>query len=66
MAGIKGKSFTVQELADAGVKRISLATSLFRAAMTGLLAAASEVRDHGTFNYLDATLPTPDWNRFMT
>jgi 2-methylisocitrate lyase-like PEP mutase family enzyme len=66
MAGIKGKSFTVQELADAGVKRISLATSLFRAAMTGLLAAASEVRDHGTFNYLDTTLPTPDWNRFMT
>ena len=66
MAGIKGKSFTVAELAGVGVKRISLATSLFRAAMTGLLAAASEVRDHGTFNYLDGTLPTPDWNRFMT
>ena len=28
MAGIKGKSFTVAELAAAGVKRISLATSL--------------------------------------
>lgn len=66
MAGIKGRSFTVTELAGAGVKRISLATSLFRAAMTGLLAAATEVRDHGTFNYLDTTLPTPDWNRFMT
>jgi 2-methylisocitrate lyase-like PEP mutase family enzyme len=66
MAGIKGKSFSVAELAAAGVKRISLATSLFRAAMTGLLAAASEVRDHGTFGYLDGTLPTPDWNRFMT
>jgi 2-methylisocitrate lyase-like PEP mutase family enzyme len=66
MAGIKGKSFTVAELAAAGVKRISLATSLYRAAMTGLLAAATEVRDHGTFNYLDTTMPTPDWNRFMT
>ena len=66
MAGIKGKSFTVAELAAAGVKRISLATSLYRAAMTGLLTAASEVRDHGTFNYLDAAMPTPDWNRFMT
>jgi hypothetical protein len=31
-----------------------------------LLTAASEVHDHGTFNYLDATIPTPDWNRFMT
>jgi 2-methylisocitrate lyase-like PEP mutase family enzyme len=66
MAGIKGKSFTVADLAAAGVKRISLATSLYRAAMTGLLAAAAEVRDHGTFHYLDGTMPTPDWNRFMT
>jgi 2-methylisocitrate lyase-like PEP mutase family enzyme len=66
MAGIKGKSFTVAELADAGVKRISLATSLFRAAMTGLLNAATEVRDHGTFGYLDGTVPTPDWNRLMS
>src|SRR5437899_3618692 len=39
MAGIKGKSFTVAELAAAGVKRISLATSLYRAAMTALLDA---------------------------
>src|SRR5215467_6175925 len=31
MAGIRGKSFTVQELTEAGVKRISFATSLFRA-----------------------------------
>ena len=33
MGGIKGKSFTVAELAAAGVKRISLATSLYRAAI---------------------------------
>jgi 2-methylisocitrate lyase-like PEP mutase family enzyme len=65
MAGIRGKSFTVQELTDAGVKRISLATSLFRAAMTGVMAAATEVKDRGTFTYLDRTMPTPDWNRFM-
>jgi 2-methylisocitrate lyase-like PEP mutase family enzyme len=66
MAGIKGRSFTVAELGAAGVKRVSLATSLYRAAMTGLLSAATEVRDHGTFSYLDTTLPTPDWNKFMT
>src|SRR5262249_49479900 len=40
MAGIRGKSFTVAELAAAGVRRISLATSLYRTAMTGLLEAA--------------------------
>jgi 2-methylisocitrate lyase-like PEP mutase family enzyme len=65
MAGIKGKSFTVAELAAAGVKRISVAGSLYRAAMTGLLDAARELKDTGTFRYLDHTLPTPDLNAFM-
>lgn len=65
MVGIKGKSFTVAELADAGVKRISLATSLYRAAMSGLLTAAREVQEQGTFGYLDHILTTPEWNRFM-
>jgi 2-methylisocitrate lyase-like PEP mutase family enzyme len=65
MAGIKGKSFTVAALAQAGVKRISLATSLYRAAMTGLVNAAKEVHDHGTFAYLDDTLATPAVNAFM-
>jgi 2-methylisocitrate lyase-like PEP mutase family enzyme len=65
MAGIKGKSFSVAELEAAGVKRISLATSLYRAAMTGLLDAAKEVKEKGTFGYLDRTMPTPDLNAFM-
>lgn len=65
MAGIKGKSFSVAALAEAGVKRISLATSLYRAAMTGLMNAAKEVRQHGTFGYLDDTMPTPVLNGFM-
>ncbi len=66
MAGIKGKSFSVPELAEAGVKRISLATSLYRAAMTGLLNAAREVKERGTLNYVDSTMPTPDLNAFMS
>jgi 2-methylisocitrate lyase-like PEP mutase family enzyme len=65
MAGIKGKSFPVAELAAAGAKRISLATSLYRAAMTGLVEAAREVRERGSFGYVEASLPTPELNRFM-
>jgi 2-methylisocitrate lyase-like PEP mutase family enzyme len=65
MAGIPGKSFTVVALAEAGVKRISLATSLYRAAMTGLLSAAREVRERGTFGYLDTIMTTPELNAFM-
>ena len=65
MVGIKGKSFSKAELEAAGVKRISLATSLYRAAMTGLLEAAKEVKERGTFEYLDRSVSTPDWNAFM-
>jgi 2-methylisocitrate lyase-like PEP mutase family enzyme len=65
MVGIRGKSFTVAELAAAGVKRISLATSLYRAAMGSLLEAAREVKDRGTFGYLDRALSTPDLGAFM-
>ena len=65
MVGIKGRSFTVAALAEAGVKRISLATSLYRAAMTGLLNAAREVREQGTFGYIDSSLATPELNAFL-
>jgi 2-methylisocitrate lyase-like PEP mutase family enzyme len=65
MVGIKGKSFTVAELTAAGVKRISLATSLYRAAVTGLVDAAREVKDKGTFGYLDRSVTTPELNAFM-
>ncbi len=65
MVGIRGKSFTVAELATAGVRRISLATSLYRAAMSGLLDAAREVKGKGTFGYLDRSLTTPELNGFM-
>jgi 2-methylisocitrate lyase-like PEP mutase family enzyme len=65
MAGIRGKSFTVAELAAAGVRRISLATSLYRAALSALLESAREVKDKGTFGYLDRSLATPDLNAFM-
>jgi 2-methylisocitrate lyase-like PEP mutase family enzyme len=65
MAGIKGKSFTVAELEAAGVRRISLATSLYRAAVSGLVDAAREVKAQGSFGYLERTLTTPDLNQFM-
>ena len=65
MGGIRGKSFTVAALAEAGVKRVSLATSLYRMAMTGLVTAAREVKDHGTFGYLDASMTSAESNAFM-
>ena len=65
MVGIKGKSFSVAELVAAGVRRISLATSLYRAAMTGLLEAAREVKERGEFGFLDRSVTTPEINKLM-
>jgi 2-methylisocitrate lyase-like PEP mutase family enzyme len=53
MATIKGKAYPVAELQAVGVRRISTATSLYRAAMAGLRDAAREIRETGTFGYLD-------------
>lgn len=60
MAGIKGKSYSVAELQSAGVRRISLATSLWRVAMTGLIDAAREVKERGTFGYVERSLATAE------
>jgi 2-methylisocitrate lyase-like PEP mutase family enzyme len=65
MVGIPGKSFSTAELEAAGVRRISLASSLYRAAMGGLVAAAREVKDKGTFGYVDTSLPSAELAGFM-
>jgi 2-methylisocitrate lyase-like PEP mutase family enzyme len=65
MVGIRGKSFSVSELVDAGVKRISFASSLYRASLSALSQAASEAKNLGTFGYLEQTLTTGELNRFL-
>jgi 2-methylisocitrate lyase-like PEP mutase family enzyme len=65
MAGIRGKSFSVAALEAAGVRRISLATSLYRAAMSGLVEAAREVSEQGSFGYLERGITTPELAKFM-
>ena len=65
MVGIRGKSFSVAELEAAGVRRISLATSLYRAAMSSMVAAATEVKEQGSFGYLDRAVTTPDFYTYL-
>ena len=65
MVGMPGKSFSVVELEAAGVRRISLASTLYRAAMSGLVAAAREALESGTFGYLDHGVPGAEITRFM-
>jgi len=65
MVGIRGKSFALAELQAAGVRRVSVATSLYRAAMTGLVAAAREIRGAGTFGYVETSVPSAELARFL-
>lgn len=48
-----GKTFSVAELAAAGVRRISVGPALHRAALAGLVHAAREISEKGTFRYTD-------------
>jgi 2-methylisocitrate lyase-like PEP mutase family enzyme len=65
MVGIKGKSFSLAELAAAGVKRVSFAGALYRAAITGLLNAVREIKSAGTFNFLEQTMTSADLNPYL-
>lgn len=60
--GLAGLRLSVAELADLGVKRISIGGSLARAALGAFLAAAQEIRDTGSFAYADAAVPHGEIN----
>lgn len=49
---VSGDFTTVAELAQAGVRRISVGGALARAAWSGFLQAAKEIAEHGTFTNL--------------
>lgn len=55
--GLGGITIPVTDLAEAGVKRISVGGSFARAALGAFLRAAEEVRDHGTFSYAALAAP---------
>lgn len=58
-----GSDFTtVQQLADMGVRRISVGGALARTAWTGFLQAAREIAEHGTFNGLAKATPFSEIN----
>jgi 2-methylisocitrate lyase-like PEP mutase family enzyme len=65
LAGIRGLAFSVDELAAAGVRRISLGGSLARLAFGALIAAAREMRESGTFGFVNQAVPMAEISKFM-
>jgi hypothetical protein len=55
-----------EAIVGSGINRALKATSPSRAAMSGLVRAAREVKDQGTFGYIDTTIATPELNNYMS
>jgi len=57
LMGLGGVTLSVADLTECGVKRISVGSSLARAAWGGFYRAAEEIRSAGTFSYAEDALP---------
>lgn len=55
--GLSGASWTVEQLGQAGVRRISVGSALARAAYGAFLRAAREIRTQGTFSFAADAVP---------
>lgn len=53
LMGLAGVRLTLAELSEIGVKRISVGSVLSRVALSALVRAGEEMRDHGTFSFAD-------------
>ncbi len=64
--GLQGSTFSVEELAAAGVKRVSVGGSFARAALGAFVRAAREVKDKGTFTYAKEAISHTELTAYMS
>lgn len=65
LAGV-GPRLSVDQLSDCGATRISVGSAFARAALGGLLGAAREVREQGTFSFVQRAPGYGEANRAMS
>ncbi|OOQ60119.1 isocitrate lyase/PEP mutase family protein [Mucilaginibacter pedocola] len=63
--GLSGTSFSLSQLEDLGVKRVSLGSSLARAAYGAFINAATEIKDKGTFDFANGIIPYGEVNKLL-
>ncbi|MEX0306116.1 MAG: oxaloacetate decarboxylase [Ruegeria sp.] len=63
--GLTGPRYSVAELSQAGVCRVSVGGSFARAAMGALMRAAEEVKTHGSFEYSEDAMPGSEISKLM-
>jgi 2-methylisocitrate lyase-like PEP mutase family enzyme len=65
LMGLKGATFSVEELSAVGVKRISVGGAFARAALGAFVRAAREVKENGTFTFAAEALPHAEATAYM-
>jgi 2-methylisocitrate lyase-like PEP mutase family enzyme len=66
LSGMKGSSFPVAELAAAGARRISLGGALYRTSLGALFSAAREMKERGTFGFVNDAPSMSEIGSYMT
>lgn len=66
LVGLKNASFTVEELAALGVRRVSVGSALTRAALGAFIRAAREIHDSGSFGFADDAVPFAQVSEYMS
>ena len=63
--GLSGVALTLNQLEDLGVKRVSLGSSLARAAYGAFITAAAGIKNTGAFNFADGIIQYGELNSFL-
>jgi len=66
LMGLQGVDFSLAELSELGVKRVSVGSALSRAALGAFLNAAREMREHGTFRFADDAVSYHDVSAMLS
>jgi 2-methylisocitrate lyase-like PEP mutase family enzyme len=66
LMGLRGATFSVEELAAAGVKRISVGGAFARAALGAFIRAAREIKEKGTFTFAADAISHAEVSSYMS
>jgi 2-methylisocitrate lyase-like PEP mutase family enzyme len=65
LMGLQGATFSLAELSELGVKRVSVGSALSRTAMGAVMAAAREMRQRGTFTFAKKAAGSKELNELF-
>ncbi len=66
VVGLVGTPFSLADLQELGVRRVSLGSTLSRAALGAFMRAGREIRDHGTFEFAAEAMKYSEINSFLS